>query len=253
MFKTQRANLKFHPITSRLVQFKQLLDRLSVLDQEMDPLIDKVLEAVAKKDAKKTKKMLKRLAAPAEKVKVEASEEEEPVKKKAKKKLKILDDPNAGKEDLTYDEKMAVDMFEATRRKGKKEDDSDDSESDEEQEETIQDDGQDQVENQEEEEEEEGKRGITYQIAKNKGLQPKRNKLQRNPRVKHRHKFEKAKKRRKGQVREVKKELKKYSGEHSGINARVKKGIKIMWCILYYSSNIYNPTHPVLAVSVCQS
>jgi hypothetical protein len=36
------------------------------------------------------------------------------------------------------------------------------------------------------------------------GLTPKRNKLQRNPRVKNRVKFEKAKKRRKGAVREVK-------------------------------------------------
>ena len=35
------------------------------------------------------------------------------------------------------------------------------------------------------------------------GLMPKRNKLQRNPRVKNRVKFEKAKKRRKGAVREV--------------------------------------------------
>ena len=78
------------------------------------------------------------------------------------------------------------------------------------------------------EEEGDERRGITYQIAKNKGLQPKRSKLQRNPRVKHRHKFEKAKIKRKGQVREVRKETKKYAGELSGINARVKKGVKIM-------------------------
>ena len=52
--------------------------------------------------------------------------------------------------------------------------------------------------------------------------------MQRNPRVKHRHKFEKAKIRRKGQVREVRKEVKKYSGELTGINARVKKGVKLM-------------------------
>merc|ERR1711976_373269 len=74
---------------------------------------------------------------------------------------------------------------------------------------------------------EDERRAITYQIAKNKGLQPKRNKLQRNPRVKHRHKFEKAKVRRKGQVREVRKEVKKYGGEVSGINMRVKKGVKL--------------------------
>lgn len=44
------------------------------------------------------------------------------------------------------------------------------------------------------------KRGITYQIAKNKGLMPSRKKEQRNPRVKHRNKFRKAKIRRKGAV-----------------------------------------------------
>ena len=78
-----------------------------------------------------------------------------------------------------------------------------------------------------EEDESEERRAITYQIQKNKGLQPKRSKLNRNPRVKHRVKFQKAKVRRKGQVREVRTEVKKYGGEMSGINARVKKGIKL--------------------------
>lgn len=47
---------------------------------------------------------------------------------------------------------------------------------------------------------EDEKRAITYQIAKNKGLTPRRKKEQRNPRVKHRNKFRKAKIRRKGAV-----------------------------------------------------
>lgn len=38
------------------------------------------------------------------------------------------------------------------------------------------------------------------QMAKNKGLTPKRKKIDRNPRVKHREKFRRAKIRRKGQV-----------------------------------------------------
>ena len=75
--------------------------------------------------------------------------------------------------------------------------------------------------------EDDDKRGITYQMFKNKGLAPKRNKDQRNPRVKHRHKFEKAKVRRKGQIRSIRTETKRYSGESSGINMRVKKGVKI--------------------------
>lgn len=56
---------------------------------------------------------------------------------------------------------------------------------------------------------------------------PKRSKLQRNPRLKNRVKYEKAKVRRKGAVREVRTEVSKYAGEFSGINARVKKGVKI--------------------------
>ena len=73
----------------------------------------------------------------------------------------------------------------------------------------------------------EKRRSITFQIQKNKGLTPKRPKMQRNPRVKHRFKFEKAKKRRKGAVREARTEAKRYGGEASGINARVKKGVKL--------------------------
>lgn len=44
------------------------------------------------------------------------------------------------------------------------------------------------------------KRGINYQISKNKGLTPRRKKELRNPRVKNRMKYRKAKIRRKGQV-----------------------------------------------------
>nr|XP_975194.2 PREDICTED: something about silencing protein 10 [Tribolium castaneum] len=72
-----------------------------------------------------------------------------------------------------------------------------------------------------------GKRAITYQIAKNKGLTPHRKKEQRNPRVKHRNKFRKAKIRRRGAVREPRTEMARYGGELSGIKASVSKSIKI--------------------------
>jgi len=103
--------------------------------------------------------------------------------------------------------------------------------------------------------EEKAKRSITYQMAKNRGLTPYRKKELRNPRVKHRNKYRKAKIRRKGavckiqklnfivtdtrafgnvlckiyflQVREIRKELTRYTGEISGIKAGVKKGIKL--------------------------
>ncbi|CAG0882106.1 unnamed protein product [Darwinula stevensoni] len=71
------------------------------------------------------------------------------------------------------------------------------------------------------------KRAITYEIAKNKGLTPHKKKELRNPRVKHRMKFRRAKIRRRGQVREPRLELQRYGGEISGIRAGVVKSVKI--------------------------
>jgi len=73
----------------------------------------------------------------------------------------------------------------------------------------------------------EEKRGITYQISKNKGLTPRRKKELRNPRVKNRMKFRKAKIRRKGQIREPRTEMRRYDGEYSGIKVNLSKSIKI--------------------------
>ena len=122
---------------------------------------------------------------------------------------------------LTTDEKIALQLYGATK-KGKagirksSDDDSDvNSEGeDESQQGAISLDG-NKMDSAEPEGEDDDKRGITYQMFKNKGLAPKRNKDQRNPRVKHRHKFEKAKVRRKGQVRSIRTETKRYSGESS--------------------------------------
>lgn len=71
------------------------------------------------------------------------------------------------------------------------------------------------------------KRAITYQISKNKGLTPHRKKELKNPRVKHKIKFRKAKIRRKGQIREARTEMERYGGELSGIKASVRKSIPI--------------------------
>ncbi|KAL7743775.1 hypothetical protein ACLKA6_016834 [Drosophila palustris] len=81
-------------------------------------------------------------------------------------------------------------------------------------------------EEQQVDEEELARRGITYQMAKNKGLTPHRKKELRNPRVKHRGKYRKALIRRKGAVRSVRKETKRYGGEVSGIKATVTKSVK---------------------------
>ena len=79
-----------------------------------------------------------------------------------------------------------------------------------------------------EEEGVDGKRAISYQIAKNKGLAPARKKDVRNPRVKKRNKFE-AKKKKLGSIRPVFKGGSggAYGGELTGIKKGLVKSVKL--------------------------
>lgn len=72
-----------------------------------------------------------------------------------------------------------------------------------------------------------GKRGITYQILKNKGLTPHRKKDEKNPRVKLRNKFDKALKKRKSVVRDVVSQDKPFVGEETGIRAGIVRSRKL--------------------------
>ncbi|KAI0243772.1 something about silencing protein 10, partial [Massospora cicadina] len=67
------------------------------------------------------------------------------------------------------------------------------------------------------------KRLATYSILKNKGLTPKRKKEQRNPRVKHRRKFEKASKKLASFKRLVQKPTSSYGGEATGIKTQLSR------------------------------
>jgi U3 small nucleolar RNA-associated protein 3 len=70
------------------------------------------------------------------------------------------------------------------------------------------------------------KRQINYEILKNKGLTPHRKKEQRNPRVKHRNKYEEAKKKIKSIKRIVVQQEGSYSGEKTGIKTKLTRSIK---------------------------
>ncbi|KAF9173376.1 hypothetical protein BGX21_003237 [Mortierella sp. AD011] len=70
------------------------------------------------------------------------------------------------------------------------------------------------------------KRSISWQILKNKGLTPHRKKEQRNPRVKHRNKYEAAKKKIKSVKRVFTRLEGSYGGEKTGIKTGLARSVK---------------------------
>ena len=216
-----------HPVVKRLVQFRSLLQQLENAGTSLQPEIDSLLkkirddEKMNREDFVRTvippRKKLRILSSRPQSTVVEASKQEEKNAVITKKKINVP---------LTRDEEQALDFYKAVSKS--KKDNEDESEDDDEEPNLDLTAGGDSAINASEQGEEEiGKRGINYQIAKNKGLTPHRSKEQRNPRVKHRMKFRKAKIRRKGQIREPRKELKKYGGEISGIKATVIRSVKL--------------------------
>jgi len=248
MFKAKGTNLKLHPVVGRLVEYKHLLDSLEEKDSIIMPQIESLLsrldagesiQDIVKEERRRIKKKAKK-SKQSSKLKLLKSKEEEKESSEvseapAEEKKKKHDRKRKLGEDLTAEEQMAVQLYQAIKRNKGVEEEQESEGSDTEETNTdakvhpMLNDEEVDVDDPNEDQEQgtDGKRAINYQIAKNKGLTPKRNKLNRNPRVKHRHKFQQANKKRKGAVREVRKEISRYGGEISGINARVRKGTKI--------------------------
>ncbi|KAH1019638.1 hypothetical protein HUJ04_009429 [Dendroctonus ponderosae] len=226
--------LKNHPITQRLYQYRQLLSKIEpVFEEIIKPQIDLLMDQEALEDGMKAK--------------------EEKVTSKKMRTLKLLSTLQTARKRVADDDQQPSkkSKFNNEETSGKKVSfQTEDSESDGE----MAEEGTEPVENNEAvvpgDETSAGnfhgprlqspenipkcdftgqstKRAITYQIAKNKGLTPYRKKELRNPRVKHKMKFRKALIRRKGAVREPRRELTRYAGEISGIKAYLSKSIKI--------------------------
>ncbi|XP_028262637.1 something about silencing protein 10 [Parambassis ranga] len=200
VLKAKRIPAHHHPVIERLLTYRNLINELGAVDARLAPEFHKLL-AGEEKD--------KTISKPAEGKKSRVSDKKEKDSGKA----------TAGVEedsDSDLDEEAALRFYRDVEERLKLKRKSSHPEAEE-----LAEDEND------EELDPDAKRGITYQMAKNKGLTPKRKKIDRNPRVKHREKFRRAKIRRKGQVREVRREEKRYSGEISGIRAGVKKSVKL--------------------------
>ncbi|KAK4008465.1 hypothetical protein OUZ56_013605 [Daphnia magna] len=225
VLKSKRISVQNHPVVKRLVQFRSLLHQLENGGSNLQPEIDSLLAKIKQKEKIATEDFVRTVIPPRKKLRILSSRAQEQVVTVSKQKEKVTDTKRKKSTPLTRDEENALDFYKAVR-KPKKDSEEEDVTSDEEPNLNLSA-GADSANNVAEEEEEVGKRGINYQIAKNKGLTPHRSKEQRNPRVKHRMKFRKAKIRRKGQIREPRKELTKYGGEISGIKATVIRSVKL--------------------------
>ncbi|KAM8757148.1 something about silencing protein 10 [Acanthopagrus schlegelii] len=200
VLKAKRIPAHNHPVIERLLTYRNLINELGAVDARLAPQYRKLLAgeeegkassrtAAADKKTRVTSKKEKDSGAAVPEVEVDSD----------------LDDEAALRFYKQMEERLKL------KRKGNEPEPEELGENVEE----------------EQEPDENAKRGITYQMAKNKGLTPKRKKIDRNPRVKHKEKFRRAKIRRKGQVREVRREETRYSGEMSGIRAGVKKSVKL--------------------------
>ncbi|XP_005796996.1 something about silencing protein 10 isoform X3 [Xiphophorus maculatus] len=197
VLKAKRIPAHNHPVIERLLAYRNLINELSAVDARLAPEFRKHLAGDEKDERSKRKTEGKKSKVP-------------------KQKMQDSGETPPENSDSDLDEDAALRFYkeveERVKLKRKNKNPEPVEENDDEGDEEL---------------DQDAKRGITYQMAKNKGLTPKRKKIDRNPRVKHREKFRRAKIRRRGQVQSVRKEETRYGGEASGIRAGVKKSTKL--------------------------
>ncbi|NWZ19284.1 SAS10 protein, partial [Asarcornis scutulata] len=207
VLKSKRMPAHSHPVIERLVAYRNIINNLAVIDQR---LLSQVRLLLRNYYDKKEEKLREQKKFPA--LLYLAARKNKPKRAPGLANGRLAAEEQADESDL--DEEAALKYYklmeDKLKLKRKRTEDQDVLK-----EEALQ------------EVDPKKKRGVTYQMIKNKGLTPKRKKIDRNPRVKHREKFRQAKIRRKGQVREVRTEMHRYGGELSGIRAGVKKSRKL--------------------------
>lgn len=239
--KLNNAPVKYHPVMKRLSQYRKFLNQFEDIDEKLKSEIDYLLEKVKNGEdiefnsEVQTEHEQQRLlmdssasVKPAAVKRPIADDVSGVLKKSKKQKVEKNDqfETETEKEisslymDMKKKQKDAKLLLSSDNEDDDLEDEENDFNESKELEEFDNEDGDDDTVADE-------KRTITYEIAKNKGLLPYRKKEYRNPRVRNRMKYRRAKIRRKGQVRESRNEVTRYGGELTGIRTDVAKSIKI--------------------------
>ncbi|XP_078483877.1 something about silencing protein 10 [Ciona intestinalis] len=185
-----------HPVVKRLVEYRTLINELEPLDEELEGQVDELLSCDVQ-DTETESPEIEVLSNEKPAVAVEQDTNEETGRK-----IKELGAVDPLKYYTALQERLKLGSNQDARNEateGMEPDAEDDDD----------------------------RRAINYRMSKNKGAHTKRRKLDRNPRVKHREMYRKAKIRRRGQIRTVRPEIEKYSGEASGIRAGVVRGVRI--------------------------
>ncbi|XP_076441586.1 something about silencing protein 10-like [Babylonia areolata] len=198
-FMSKRTpRLHHHPVMKRLLELQQFYNRLVPLDKRVKTDLDKVLDLVQK--GKDVGKVLSRVP--------DEGEATQSTSKKKARKAKQEDGPAAKKRKVQFREEPEVEEEEELEEDDTQLGDLDDADDDD-------------------NEDEQGRRAITYEMEKNKGLTAHKKKELKNPRVKHRKKYRRALIRRKGQVRDFKPPKQAYTGEMTGIRAGIIRSRKL--------------------------